>query len=183
MDNQCHSSLLPPPSPLITVCVCPVGARPSEGLWAKSGEPYPTAPSSLASLFSVPVPGACWEREQNGVSEGWGGGRRPRRLAQPPTEGVPGWPDSRSVIVHFLLGCGSFLGPLCHRSFPCSSPSSSPSSFPPPPLFLGQVDQSSWKQAGLQPPCFSHLPPNPQLTLGPGRMKAPTPTTQHGSEG
>ena len=53
---------------------------------------------------------------------------------------------------------------------------SPPPSRPTP--FLGQVGQSTWKQAGLQTPCLPHLPPNPQHTLVPGRMKAPAPTTK-----
>lgn len=178
-------SFLPPPSSLpLNHCLCvPSWGTPFGRALGKKWGALPYGPLQPCLLVLSPrarcLLGTGTERSFGGL----GRGKRLRRLAQPPTEGVPGWPDSRSVIVHFLLGCGSFLGPLCLHSFPGWSPSSSPSSFPPPPLFLGQVDQSSWKQAGLQLPCFSHLPPNPQLTLGPGRMKASTPTTQHGSEG
>lgn len=51
------------------------------------------------------------------------------RLPKPPTEGALGRPDSRSVIVHFLLECGPFLGPLWPT--PSYSPSFSPRSFLP----------------------------------------------------
>lgn len=149
-------NVIPPSSLPLNHCLCvPTWGTPFGRALGKKWGASPSSPSSRASLFSVPVPGASWEQEHKGVSEGWGGGRGLGRLAKPPTEGALGPPDSRAVIVHFLLGCGSFLGPLW------PPPSGSPPSSSPPPLFLGQVSQSSWKQAGLQTPCFSHLLPNP----------------------
>lgn len=84
------------------------------------------------------------------------------------TEGAQGGPGSRSVPVPLLWGGGS--------PPPSYSPPPPPPSRPTP--FLGQVGQSTWKQAGLQTPCLPHLPPNPQHTLVPGRMKVPAPTTK-----
>lgn len=45
----------PPPSPLMTVCVCPVGTRPSEGLWARSGKPYPRPLQPCLLVLSPPA--------------------------------------------------------------------------------------------------------------------------------
>lgn len=67
------------------------------------------------------------------------------RLPKPPTEGALGRPDSRSVIVHFLLECGPFLGPLWPT--PSYSPSFSPRSFLPTTLpGSGQSEhgETSW---------------------------------------
>lgn len=159
-----HPAPPAPPSPLMTVCVCPVGTRPSEGLWARSGKPYPRPLQPCLLVLSPPA------RCLLGIGSLRGGG--------PPPQGALGGPTSRSVIVPFFLGCGSFLGPL-------------PLAHPPLLPALSHPHPSSWVRSVralgnglyLQTPCFSHLPPNPQLTLVPGRMKAPTSTTQHGSEG
>lgn len=160
--------------------MCPVGTHPSERLWAINGEPCtttpPTSPPCSQSPCQLPPRNRTIKESQRG---GVGRGDQ-ERLPKPLTERALGGPDSRSVIVHFLLGCGPFLDPL--RPIPSSSPSSTPRSFPPHPLFLGQVSQSSGKQAGLQAPGFSHLPPKPQLTLVPERIKAPAATTKPGSE-
>lgn len=62
-----------PPTPLITVCVCPVGTRPSEGLWAKRGEPCPPAPpaSPPGSQCSCQLPPGNRKRRSPGGGVGW----------------------------------------------------------------------------------------------------------------
>ena len=161
VDSGCHSSL-----PL-NHCVCmPCWDTPFGRALGKKWGALPLCPSSLASLFSAPMPAAFWEQEHKGVLEGgvgrggWGEGGG--RGSQSHTEGAQGGPDSRSVTVHFLWGGGSLLGPLWPP--PSYSPSSSPPPSRPTP-FLGQVGQSTWKQAGLQTPGLPHLPPNHHTPL------------------
>lgn len=122
-----------PPSPLITVYVCPVGTRPSEWLRAKSGKPYPTAPPASPPC-SQPL---CQLPPGNrNMKESWRGGVTrggPGRLPKPPTEGALGGPDFRSVTMCFLSEYGSFLGTLWPPPSYSLSSSPPPSRLPPLP--------------------------------------------------
>lgn len=67
VDSQCHSSL-----PL-NHCVCPVGTRPSERLWAINGEHCPRNPPASSSCSQPPPyprPASSWEKDHKGISEG-----------------------------------------------------------------------------------------------------------------
>lgn len=129
VDSECHSSL-----PFNHRVCMPCWDTPFRmALGKKVGSPA-HHPFSLTSLLSAP-------------SQLHPGNRTIKETpSKPPTEGALGRPDSRSAIVHFLLGRGPFRGPL----WPPPSYSLSPAhpSFPlhPPP---GSGQPEHWETGWL----------------------------------